>query len=77
MNHSKLYEHRLKTAECFVIILGVNVLITVFINLVFSLGNIRTHHGSQRENIQHTNVHLAVPDTRALLKVWFKYIYVR
>lgn len=53
------------------------MLITVFINLVFSLGNIRTHHGSQRENIQHTNVHLAVPDTRALLKVWFKYIYVR
>lgn len=52
------------------------MLITVFINLVFSLGNIRTHHGFQRENIQHTNVHLVVPDTRALLKVWFKYIYI-
>ena len=43
--------------------------------IVFSSGNIRSHHGFQRENIQHTNVHLVVPDTHAALKVWFKYKY--
>ena len=44
--------------------------------IVFSLGNIWAHHGFQRENIQHTNVHLVVPDTHAVLKVWLKYIYI-
>lgn len=44
--------------------------------IVFSLGNIWAHHGFQRENIQYTNVHLVVPDTHAVLKVWFKYIYI-
>ena len=44
--------------------------------IAFPLGNIRAQHGFQKENIQHTNVHLVVPDTHAVLKVWFKYIYI-